>query len=145
MALLQPSGVPSHGAINNAITSTVDAHASTTDPNGPHYDSGWIDIPLRSGFVGSGETPRYRRVGRAVYLRGRVARTPVANFVANTQYIVGDLPASFRPNPLHMFALAGSDGTQSGGRFWVDVNGQLILQPKATPSNISVACTYLNN
>lgn len=145
MALLQPSGVPSHGAINDAITSTVDAHASTTDPNSQHYDSGWIDIIIRAGFTGSGEVPRYRRVGRQVFLRGRFARNPAAAFVANTQYIVGDLPGGFRPNPLHMFALAGSDGTQSGGRFWIDVNGQIFLQPKAAPTSISVACSFLNN
>jgi hypothetical protein len=145
MALLQPSDVPSMAGINNAITSTVDAHASTTDVNGQHYDSGWIDVVLRTGYVFSGEVPRYRRIGRQVFLRGRVARSPAINFIANNQYIVGDLPANFRPNPLVMWGLAGANGTQSGGRFWVTATGEIIIQPQVDTSNVSLAATFLNN
>lgn len=145
MTLLQPSDVPSRTGINNAITTEIAAHASTTDPAGPHYDSGWIDIPLRAAYVTSGETPRYRRIGRSVYLRGRLAPSGGGAFAANATVIVGDVPVGFRPNPLHVFALAGSTGTLSGGRFWVDTSGQINVQPQNATTNISVACTYLNN
>jgi hypothetical protein len=145
MALLQPSDVPSMAGINSAITSTVDAHASTTDVNGPHYDSGWIDVTFRTGFTFSGESVRYRRIGHAVYIRGRVARTPSADFAANTQYTVADIPAGFRPNPLVMFAAAGSNGTNSGGRFWVNTSGEIIVQPEDAVPSIPVACAYLND
>lgn len=142
---LQPSGVPSRAAIQAAIDEAVAAHASTIDPNSQHYDSGWADIPLRAAYVTSGETPRYRRIGRSVYLRGRLAPSGGGAFAANTTVIVGDIPGGFRPNPLHVFALAGSTGTLSGGRFWVDTSGQINVQPQNATTNISVACTYLNN
>lgn len=141
MTLLQPTDVPSRSGINNAISSEIAAHASTTDPNGPHYDSGWIDIPLRGGFSASGETPRYRRVGRQVFLRGRVGGT----FAAGNTYIVGDVPAGFRPNPLILYPLGGSSAATSGGRFWIDTSGQINVNPAAAPTNVSIACTYLNN
>lgn len=142
---LQPSGVPSRAAIQAAIDEAVAAHASTIDPNSQHYDSGWADIPLRAAYATSGETPRYRRIGRSVYLRGRLAPSGGGAFAANTTVIVGDIPGGFRPNPLHVFALAGSTGTLSGGRFWVDTSGQINVQPQNATTNISVACTYLNN
>ena len=141
MTLLQPSGVPSRTAINNAITSEIANHASLTDVNGLHYDSGWIDIPLRAGFSTSGEAPRYRRIGRQVFLRGRVAGT----FAAGNTYVIGDVPAGFRPNPLILFPLAGSNAATSGGRLWVDTTGQVNVNPAAAPTNVSIAMTYLNN
>jgi hypothetical protein len=145
MTLLQPTDVPSRAGINNAITTEIAAHASTTDPNGPHYDSGWIDIPLRANRQASGEVPRYRRVGRQVFLRGRVAKTDATNFAANVQDTIGDLPAGFRPNPLTMWAIAGSTGTNSGGRFWITTAGEIIMQPQNATPNMSVATTFLNN
>jgi hypothetical protein len=145
MTLIQPSDVPSRTGINNAITTEIAAHASTTDPAGPHYDSGWIDIPLRAGLQASGETPRYRRIGRAVYLRGRVSKIDATNFAANVQITIGDVAVGFRPNPLVMFALAGSTGTSSGGRLWVSTTGEVICQPQNATPNMSVACTFLNN
>lgn len=141
MALLQPSDVPSRSGINNAITSEIANHASLTDVNGLHYDSGWIDVTLRAGFSASSEAPRYRRIGRQVFLRGRVAGT----FAAGNTYILGDIPAGFRPNPLILFPLAGSNAATSGGRLWVDTSGQINVNPAAAPTNVSIAMTYLNN
>lgn len=144
MALLQPSDVPSRTGINAAITSTVDAHASTTDVNGLHYDSGWIDVTFRTGFTWSGEAVRYRRIGRMIYIRGRVAPT-AGSFAAGSSQIVADIPAGFRPNPLVMFAAAGSTAATSGGRFWISALGEINVNPSGAPSSIPVACSYLNN
>lgn len=144
MALLQPSDVPSRAGINSAITSTVDEHASTTDVNGQHYDSGWIDVTFRTGFTFSGEAVRYRRIGRMVFIRGRVAPT-AGSFAAGSTNTVADIPAGFRPNPLVMFAAAGSNAATSGGRFWITTTGEIIVNPSGTPSSIPVACSYLNN
>ena len=145
MTLLQPSDVPSREGINNAITSEIGKAISTTDPASQFYDTGWFDVPLRTGYVSVGEVVRYRRIGRQVFMRGRVARENGTVFAANSQQAVGDVPAGFRPNPLIAFAIAGSDGTNSGGRFWIDVSGQINVQARATPTNISLACTFLNN
>lgn len=133
----------------NIDTSKLEAWNGSTwvviGPYTPPGDTGWIDVPLRAGYVGMGETPRYRRIGNAVYLRGRVALTGGGNFAANGQVVVGDVPAGFRPNPLHMFAIVGANGTTSGGRFWIDTSGQINMQPQNATGNMSIACTYLND
>lgn len=144
MALLQPSDVPSRSGINNAITSEIGLHASTTDPNSLHYDSGWIDVTFRTGFTWSAEPVRYRRIGRMVFIRGRVAPT-AGSFGAGTTQVVADIPAGFRPNPLVMFALAGSNAATSVGRFWVNTSGEININPNGAPSSVPVACSYLNN
>lgn len=141
MALLQPSDVPSRSGINNAITSTVDEHASLTDVNGLHYDSGWVNIPLRATFSASGETPQVRRVGKTVHLRGRIGGT----ITAGGTVIVGDIPAGFRPSVLSMFAVSGSDAN-AAGRFWVNTAGELNFSLTITKTNgISCASSYLLN
>lgn len=139
MTLLQPSGVPSRTAINNLVTSEIANHASTTDPLGLHYDSGWVAIPLRATFSASGETPSVRRIGSAVYLRGRIGGT----ITAGGTVIVGDIPAGFRPSTLSMFAVSGSDAN-AAGRFWVNTAGELNFSLTITKSNgVSCASSYL--
>ena len=122
--LLQPTDVPSRSGINAAITSTMDDHTSLTNPNGLHYDSGWINIVLRSGYQSSGETPAYRRIGSVIYMRGRVLRTTAGNWTT-TAVAVGDLPAGFRPSTSNiLFAeVIGSAAAASMGRMFVTSSG----------------------
>lgn len=121
---LQPSDVPSRSGIQAAIDEAVDDHASTTDAAGDHYDSGWINIPLRSGFTFSGETPAYRRIGDVIYMRGRVVRTTAGNWTTSSTSI-GDLPAGFRPSTSNiLFAhVIGSGASASNGRMFVTSAG----------------------
>lgn len=136
---LQPPDVPSRSGIQAAINEAVDDHASTTDPASLHYDSGWVAIPLRSGFSASGETPSVRRVGKMVYLRGRIGGTVTAGGTV----VVGDIPAGFRPSVLSMFAVSGSDAN-AAGRFWVNTAGELNFSLTITKSNgVSCASSYL--
>lgn len=121
MTLLQPTDVPSRMGINNAITSEIADHTDTADTVGEHYDSGWILLPLRSGFTFSGENPMYRRIGSVIYMRGRVARTSGNWTTGNTP--IGDLPADCRPSTSNILyaTTIGSPGV--GGRMFVTSAG----------------------
>lgn len=57
-------------------------------------DTGWIDLPLSNGITAYSEEqrPRYRRIGKEVFLSG-VVKGVTAN---NTP--VGTLPEGFRPS-----------------------------------------------
>jgi hypothetical protein len=139
MTLLQPTDVPSRMGINNAITSEIANHASLTDPASLHYDSGWVNIPLRAGFSASAETPQVRRVGKTVHLRGRIGGTVTAGGTV----VVGDIPVGFRPSVLSMFAVSGSDAN-AAGRFWVNTIGELNFSLTITKTNgVSCASAYL--
>lgn len=61
------------------------------------YDSGWINLPLNSGWSMDAqdlisEIPKYRKVGKVVMLRGLVNATGAAGDV------ICQLPAGFRPS-----------------------------------------------
>lgn len=52
-------------------------------------DTGWTNVTLVNGWSGGGSTPRYRRVGRVVYIEGMVS--------GGTSNTIFTLPAGFRP------------------------------------------------
>jgi len=120
MTLLVGTDVPSRAGINNAITTEIAAHASTSNPASLHYDSRWILLPLRAGFGVSGETPMYRRIGSVIYLRGRVV--PPVNWTTGNQAF-GDLPAGFVPSTSNVLfaSTAGSPGVAA--RFFITSAG----------------------
>jgi hypothetical protein len=105
-------------------------------------DTGWITLPLESGITDSGELPQYRRIGKVVYIRGRLQRSPVAAWpVATTA--VATLPSGFRPSALTMWALSGSSAANSQGRFWVATSGIINVSPATSAADaLSVACTF---
>lgn len=135
---LQPSGVPSRGAIQAAIDEAVDNHADLNDPDGLHYDSGWVILPLGSGYTASGETPMIRRIGKQVQIRGRISGS-VTNAMGNT--VVATVPAGFVPSTLTMYALATNSSSISG-RLWVSSAGGVTISVASTVSNFSVAQQY---
>lgn len=132
MTLLQPTDTPSRTGINNAITSEIANHASTTNVASQHYDSGWQVLTLRAGYQGQGETPRYRRIGDVVHIMGRIQPNPAGNFPVTAAVPVADLPAGFRPSlGLRMFAAVGALGP--GGRLYYDTAG--VVQLHVTVAN----------
>ena len=56
------------------------------------YDTGWVNVPLRSGFTNT-VTLQVRRIGVTASLRGRVTGAYTTGNV-----IVADVPAGFRPS-----------------------------------------------
>lgn len=106
-------------------------------------DTGWITLPLESGIIDSAELPQYRRLGKFVYLRGRLVRSGGASWVVGTT-AVATLPSGFRPSSLTMWALSGSSATSSQGRFWVATTGVVNVSPvSSTTDALSVACQFL--
>jgi hypothetical protein len=71
----------------------VNAQVST-----PAVDTGWVDIPLRSGFVAnvSNQVPQIRQTDGLIKLRGQV-KPSSGTFGTDTVYF-GDLPQQFRTN-----------------------------------------------
>lgn len=124
MTLLQPTDVPSRTGINNAITTEIGDHTDPADTAGDHYDSGWVALPLRTNVALSGETPMYRKIGRVIYMRGRVVVTTAGNW-STTATAVGDLPAGFRPSTSNiLFAeVIGTAGSSAPGRMFVTSAG----------------------
>ena len=146
MTLLQPTDVPSRSGINNAITSEIANHASTTDPVGQHYDSGWILLPLRANFATSGETPMYRRIGSVIYLRGRVMCTGAQTWTTGNVPFA-DIPAGFRPSTSNvLFATTIATPTMGLARFFVTSAGVLNASVvSGTPTQaIHLSCAYPN-
>lgn len=142
MTLLQPSGVPSRSSINNAITSEIGAHASTTDTTGQHYDSGWITLPLRAGFQTSSETPQYRKIGKIVYLRGRIA--PTSGTFSTGGSPVADLPAGFRPTIANEVWATAFGLTPIMGRFFIGSGGALTVDPvSATADAVPISTSFI--
>jgi hypothetical protein len=56
-------------------------------------DSGWIALPLNSGWANGGPPPRYRKIAGIVYIEGIVSNTTGAD----NSTPVATLPAGFRP------------------------------------------------
>lgn len=69
----------------------VNANVST-----PSVDTGWINLPLRSGFAAyvSNQVPQIRQIDGGVYFRGQIKQTS-GNFGTETQAFA-DLPPQFR-------------------------------------------------
>lgn len=59
----------------------------------PLEDTGWLDLTLKTGwsYQYSTDTPKYRKVGNVVYLKGLIDAT------ASAQTTIAELPAGFRP------------------------------------------------
>lgn len=61
-------------------------------------DTGWIDLTLLNGAtVQNGFTPRYRRIGKIVIIKG------IVTTVSSADTVVATLPTGFRPSTTHYF------------------------------------------
>ena len=104
-------------------------------------DTGWSDLPLNTGIsaYNAEQTPRYRKIGKVVYLSG-VFKGVTAN---NT--IVGTLPEGFRPSKKIMFCIPSV--SQCMSRISITSDG-IITHERATvePLNASnwhsIACNF---
>lgn len=112
-----------------------------TEVQGQLADTGWSDLPLNTGIsaYNAEQTPRYRKIGKVVYLSG-VFKGVTAN---NT--IVGTLPEGFRPSKKIMFCIPSV--SQCMSRISITSDG-IITHERATvePLNASnwhsIACNF---
>jgi hypothetical protein len=143
MTLLQPSGVPSRTAINNAITSEIANHASTTDTNSQHYDSGWVELAPAAGFTAT--FMQLRRIGKEVRIRGEIKGPSLGNIPAGTNAIIANMPGGFTPSSRsHVWMAAPQNPASAQVRMFANPGGglQLIHNGTASPY-VSLMTTWL--
>jgi len=95
-------------------------------------DTGWIDLPLSNGITAYSEEqkPRYRRIGKEVFLSG-VFKGVTAN---NTP--VGTLPEGFRPSKKIMYCVPSV--SQCMSRISITSDG-IITHERATVEPLNAA------
>jgi hypothetical protein len=110
-----------YGNIRNAAGNIVSLGAT---------DSGWINIPLGSGwqnyaqgYVGA----QYRKIGPLVYMRGLISRTGAA---VGAGTIVGSLPVGYRPSGGTVILACNAANSRMDSdhqRVDVDINGNIMI------------------
>ncbi len=103
-------------------------------------DTGWINLPLRSGYVAhNGRTPQIRRKNGVTYMRGGFTTTSGTFTTATYQY-AADLPSGFTAPTQNAYFVAflGTQGTTGV----VSVEGTTV---RLTPSQANIQYIYLNN
>jgi hypothetical protein len=105
------------------------------------YDSGWLDLPLSSGVIAFNEEqkPRYRRIGKEVFISGVVKNISVFNTVIAT------LPVNYRPSKKVIFAVPSTATKFS--RISIQTNGVMTYEQSnddivGANNWHSVACNY---
>lgn len=107
-----------------------------------HTDTGWFDLPLTNVATAFSEEqkPRYRRIGKTVFIAG------VVKGVTSNDVVIATLPEGFRPSKRTIFANASSDGSTSS--FTLYPNGNIGLNRNSSANPItagqwhSVACSF---
>lgn len=95
------------------------------------YDTGWVTVPLRSGFTNQGGAPmQVRRVGKIVRLRWGITST---GLTAGSGYVpIADVPAGFRPTGVNaVYCSVASSTAQTVGVGSVQLDGSVNLRPNA--------------
>ncbi len=101
------SYVKTSDIVNNLTTGGEDKPLSAETMK----DTGWIVPELTSQFTnydeGESEPVRYRKIGKYVYVWGRV--TPTSTIAgSSTSYIIFTLPTGYRPSKIQHFVQQGS-------------------------------------
>lgn len=100
---------------------------------GGEVDTGWVDVPVRSGFAWQSGTPaQVRRIGKVVHSRWGFSNTGIA--AVNTAYVVADIPAGFRPAQSVYFRAGTQQGSISAGMV-VNPNGTVEVRSGPTLGN----------
>lgn len=105
------------------------------------FDSGWIDLPLNDGISAYSEAqkPRYRRIGKEVFLSG------VFTGVTASNTNIATLPNGYRPSKKVIFAVAAVG--QIISRISIDTDGTIAynrstIEPIVAENYHSIACNF---
>lgn len=105
------------------------------------FDSGWIDLPLANGVIAFNEEqkPRYRRIGKEVFVSGVVKNISVFNTVIAT------LPVNYRPSKKVIFAIPSTATKFS--RISIQTDGVITYEQSnddivGSGNWHSIACNY---
>lgn len=106
-----------------------------------HFDSGWIDLPLATAITAysDAQKPRYRKIGKTVFLTGVYRGATAQNEVIAT------LPSGYRPT-YKVIAATASVG-QMIAKISIETNGEIILnrttvEPIVSENWHSIACCF---
>lgn len=95
-------------------------------------DTGWTDIPAKTGFTRQtgDDRPQVRKRGGQIYLRGGWTN---AGMAASGTFTVATLPAGFRPpNTSWPNFRAYSSSVAAGGDMFITTGGDLQIRTPAT-------------
>jgi len=105
------------------------------------FDSGWLDLPLSNGVIAFNDEqkPRYRRIGKEVFITGVVKNITAFNTVIST------LPVNYRPSKKLIIAVPSTATKFS--RISIQTNGVMTYEQSnddivGATNWHSVACTY---
>lgn len=105
------------------------------------FDSGWIDLPLTGSVVAFNDEqkPRYRRIGKEVFLSGVVKNISAFNTVITT------LPLNYRPSKKLIIAVPSTATKFS--RISIQTNGVMTYEQSnddivGTTNWHSIACNF---
>lgn len=104
-------------------------------------DSGWIDLPLATNILpySDAQKPRYRKIGKTVFLTGVYRGATAQNEVVAT------LPSGYRPTH-KVIAATASVGTMFS-KISIETNGEIVLnrttvEPIVSENWHSIACAF---
>lgn len=105
------------------------------------FDSGWIDLPLAGSVIAFNDEqkPRYRRIGKEVFISGVVKNISAFNTVIAT------MPANYRPSKKVIFAIPSTATKFS--RISIQTNGVMTYEQSnddivGITNWHSIACSY---
>ncbi|MBC1290638.1 BppU family phage baseplate upper protein [Listeria booriae] len=124
------------GAQSKADLAQANAIKYVTDK---FADTGWKDLPLKSGFVADGSTPQYRKIGSKVIYRGGVGRTTGAKGVFATA------PVGFRTSDPYLEGFNQGQRTSADGAsslVYAKLNGDMEIVSATNTSTIWLSGIY---
>lgn len=96
-------------------------------------DSGWVDIPVASGFAAMAgvEKPQVRKIGKRVSVRGGWTSTGMSASGTHTVAAIGAIPVGYRP-PINDVGGAGSSTGSAAAVGFVGSDGSIQLRLTST-------------
>lgn len=102
-------------------------------------DTGWVEVPLRSGFSGqAGIVPAVRRIGDTVHWSWGISN---AGLTASATHSVADIPVGFRPNSTRSeyYGAISSNSAAAQGSIIVYQSGLVLIRTPATVGQYYIA------
>lgn len=129
--------------VEKGSTATAFTSYQNLQPN--ISDTGWVPLTLTSTFTNYGadtnNTPRYRRIGNIVHIKGMI--TPTAQISANQSTTISTVPVDIRPIYTNIVTVCQGSGINR----WscnIETNGRMLIERYGSDSNIAIpAGTWL--
>ncbi|MBC2163411.1 BppU family phage baseplate upper protein [Listeria booriae] len=121
------------------IISATDFKVGSQSVKDSLADTGWKDLPLKSGFIADGSTPQYRKIGSKVIYRGGVGRT------AGAKGVFATAPVGFRTSDPYLEGFSQGQRTSADGAsslVYAKLNGDMEIVSATNTSTIWLSGIY---